>query len=209
MKFNDSTYAYPDAFYQNPESLEPTQENHFLQVPQSNLITNPTAKYITLNSSDRNRKIWPTTSEFQLRTGQTYNNIQSIKLISCVVPNRNNVLDQPYLLVDIREIEGTYDAASAPSQRAFSKIYFQEAPGPEKFLRLDKGVGDPLTRVYWPTPKASLDRFTISFRTYDGQLFSFGDDTGPEIDPLIQTNITLEIRDYIPDVKKAIGHRNP
>jgi hypothetical protein len=201
--------AFPKAFYLNPGfSIQPTEENHFLQAPQSNLITNPTAKYITLDSATRNRTIWPTTSEFQIRTGTTYKNIQSIKLLSCIIPDTNNVLDEPYLLLQIKEIEGTYDAATTPCQNAFSKIYFQEAPGPDFFLRLDKGVGDPLTRVYWPTPKASIDRFTVSFRKYNGELFIFGNDNGPEIDPLLQTSITLEIRDVVPDVNKALGNRN-
>lgn len=132
--------------------------------------------------------------------------MQSVKLLSAVVPNTNNVLDEPYLLLQIDEIEGMYDAASRASQNAFTKLYFK--PSPTNFLRLDKGVGDPLTRIYWPTPKASIDRFTLSIRTYDGEIFDFGTDDGDQPNPELQTMFTLEINNYVPDAKTAMGHRN-
>lgn len=219
---------YPDSFYQLPKTrhIEGTEddekilESMFLQLPQSNLIINPVPAYITLNSEDRNRLKWPKTSEFQIKfvesdpgqpngaAGVVYKNVYSIKLLSCVVPNRNNVLDEAYLLLEIPELEGMYDAASLPSQKAFCKLYFQRAPGPSTFLRLDRGIGDPLTLVYWPTPKAKIDKLTVIFRRYDGTVFDFGSDTGPNPNPNFQTTVTFEIRNYVTDVKKAIGSRN-
>ena len=190
----------------------------WLQLPQSNLIINPKSDYLTLNSADRNRAKWPSTSNFCIKliddepgqpngvVGKRYRNIQSVKLLSAVVPNTNDVMDEPYLLLQINEVEGMYDAASRASQNAFTKLYFKPSPG--KFLRLDRGVGDPLTRVYWPTPKATIDRFTMSVRTYDGEVFDFGTDDGDDIDPALQTTFTLEIKDYVPDSKSALGHRN-
>jgi len=211
---------------QLPYSLPPTTskpanlwgQDAWLQLPQSNLIVNPKSDYVTINSSDRDRKKWPSTSDFCIKliddepgqpngvVGKRYRNIQSVKLLSAVIPNTNNVIDEPYLLLQIDEIEGMYDSASRPAQNAFSKLYFKPSPG--KFLRLDKGVGDPLTRIYWPTPKATIDRFTMSLRTYDGKVFDFGQDNGDDINQLLQTTFTLEIKDYVPDAKAALSHRN-
>lgn len=195
--------------------------NHdFLQLPQANLIVNPVPSYLTISSADRNRLKYPSTSQFTIKlvdddpgqpngvSGQSYRNIQSVKLLSSVIPNKNNVLDEAYLLLEIRELEGMYDACTRPSQEAFSKLYYQNMPGQRSFLRMDRGIGDPLTRMFWPTPKALLNTVSVAFRKYDGSLFDFGPDTGPEIDPTVQTNITLEIRTYIPDAKAALGHRN-
>ena len=211
------SFPYPLTSYASrPANL--MGQDAWLQLPQANLIVNPKSDYVTINSADRDRKKWPSTSNFCIKfvddepgqpngvVGKRYRNVQSVKLLSGVVPNTNNVLDEPYLLLQINEIEGMYDAASRPSQNAFTKLYFKPSPG--KFLRLDKGVGDPLTKVYWPTPKATIDRFTVSIRTYDGDVFDFGTDDGDEPDPELQITFTLEIKDYVPDAKTALGHRN-
>lgn len=202
----------------NPAQGDLGASDAWYQLPQANLVVNPKSDYVTINSSDRNREKWPSTSNFSIKliddepgqpngvVGKRYRNIQSVKLLSAVVPNTNNVLDEPYLLLQIDEIKGMYDAASRPARNSFTKLHFMPSPG--NFLRLDKGVGDPLTRVYWPTPKATIDRFTMSVRTYDGEVFDFGTDDGDEPDPLLQTTFTLEIKGYVSDSKTALGHRN-
>ena len=195
-----STFTYPDEIYKLPYQPD-------LPLPQSNLVQNPVPFYVTMNSADRDRLKYPSTSEYQIFFNR-YKNIQSVKLLSCVIPNTGNVLNEPYLLLEIKEFEGMYDAASIASSRAFSKLYFHQPSGSEDFLRLDRGVGDPLTLVFWPDTKASIDRLTVAFRLYDGTVFNFGDDTGNVINPLLQTNITLEIRSLVPDCKTALGHRN-
>lgn len=209
-----SERAYPDVF---PEKLVP------LQPPQSNLIINPVPIYISLDSRDRDRALWPQTNQYRVpfvtssnnrnikTTGDRIKNVYSISLLSCVVPNAADVFDQPYLLLQIDEIEGIYDAANPTTSNALTKLYFRECYSGSKFLRLDKGVGDPTSRIYWPAPKASLEQLTISFRNYDGTLFSFGTDTVPPTDPNteLQTTLTLEIRTYIVDTFDTIGHRNP
>lgn len=209
----ESTRSYPDVFPDKP----------FLQLPQANLILNPVPFYISADSRDRNRDACPQTNNYRIplvtsstnpavkSTGDRLKNIYSISLLSCVVPNTPGVFDQPYLLLQIDEIDGLYDAANAPTTRAMTKLYFREACAGSKFLRLDKGVGDPTTRIYWPAPRASLEQLTISFRNYDGTLFDFGADTTPPTAPNteLQTTITLEIRTFVPDADTALGHRNP
>lgn len=204
--------AYPAVYRDAP----------FLQLPQQNLIINPVPVYLTIDSRDRDRVTWPQANHFQIplassRTdtrvkavGERYKNIYSISLLSAVVPNMNNVLDEPYLLFQIDEIDKVYDSANPACARAFTKLYFKEVCPSSKYLRLDKGVGDPLTKIYWPAPKASLDRLTFSFRRFDGSLFAFGPDSAPPADPLTdrQTSVTLEIRTYVVDAGRALGHRN-
>jgi len=204
--------AYPQVYRDVP----------FFQLPQENLITNPVPFYLTVDSRDRDRRVWANSNEFRIplvtssqdlnvkAPNVRYKNIYSIGLLSCVVPNRGNVLAEPYLLLQIDEIDNVYDSANPPSAKAFTKLYFTEPCAGSSYLRLDKGVGDPLTKVYWPAPRSSLDQVTISFRRYDGSLFDFGADD-PLPDPPLedrQTSITLEIRNFVVDTGKAIGHRN-
>lgn len=209
----DSERAYPDVFPEKP----------FKQESQDNLIINPVPIYISVDSRDRDRTVWPQTNEYRVplvssstnpnvkTTGDRIKNIYSIALLSCVVPNNPDIFDQPYLLLQIDEIKGIYDAANPTTTNALTKLYFRECYSGSKFLRLDKGVGDPSARVYWPAPKASLEQLTISFRHYDGTLFDFGADNTYPADPNteLQTTLTLEVRTYVVDSLDTIGHRNP
>jgi hypothetical protein len=205
--------AYPQVYRDAP----------FYQQPQSNLIINPVPFYLTIDSRDRDRSVWPNTNAYRiplvssdrdlsvLSPNVRYKNIYSISLLSCVVPNHGGVMFEPYLLLQINEIDRVYDSASPVCARAFTKLYFKEVCPSSKFYRLDKGVGDPLTKIYWPAPRASLESITLSFLHPDGTLFDFGPDNPlPDpVDPLLQTTITLEIRTFVTDSGKAIGHRNP
>jgi hypothetical protein len=206
-------YAYPQVYRDAP----------FYQQPQTNLIVNPVPAYLTLDSRDRDRKVWPNTNQYRiplvasdndlnvLSPNVRYKNIYSISLLSCVIPRIGGVMFEPYIILQIDEIDRVYDSANTACAKAFTKLYFKEVCPASKFYRLDKGVGDPLTKIYWPAPRASLESITLSFRHPDGTLFDFGPDA-PLPDPMIkdlQTTITLEIRTYVTDSGKAIGHRNP
>lgn len=216
----DFPFAYPQELFRPVyQSWDSAVGNQFAQLPQSNLVVNPVPDYITLSSADRDRKKYPSTSEYTIKLiddapgqpngvpGVQYKNVESVKLLSAAVPNTNNVMDEPYLLLEIKELTGNYDSASRVCQDAFTKLIFQRVTLSD-FLRLDKGVGDPLTRVFWPTPLACIDRLSLAFRTYDGELFDFGTDDGPQPDPKLQTSVTLEIRTVVPNVKAALGNRN-
>jgi hypothetical protein len=195
----------------------------FYQQPQSNLIVNPVPAYLTIDSRDRDRRVWPNTNQYRIplvasdndlnvkSPNVRYKNIYSISLLSCVIPNHGGVMFEPYLILQIDEIDRVYDSADIACSRAFTKLYFKEVCRTSRFFRLDKGVGDPLTKIYWPAPRASLESITLSFRHPDGTLFDFGADA-PLPDPVLtdlQTTITLEIRTFVTDTGKAIGHRNP
>jgi hypothetical protein len=208
----DAERAYPLVYRDEP----------FLQLPQTNLIVNPVPHYLTLDSRDRDRTTWRNTNQYKIplvapdnkpsvmSPNVRYKNIYSVSLLSAVIPNLGGVLSEPYLLLQIDEIDDVYDAANPACARAFTKLYFKEVCPGSSYLRLDKGVGDPLTKIYWPAPRASLESITISFRHYDGTLFDFGPDALPPADPLPdrQTSITLELRTFVVDSGKAIGHRN-
>ena len=191
----------------------------FMQMPQTNLIVDPVCKYLSIDSRDRDRTIYPNTNHFRVplevsnntpSTGTRYRNIYSVTLLSCVVPNVPQIFTQPYILLQIDEVSGLYDAANPTSAKAFTKLYFREVTGSSAFLRSDKAVGDPSCKIFYPAPRASLDHVTVSFRYYDGTLVDFGADTTAPTDPntLVQTTFTLEIKTMVVDVPDTIGHRN-
>ena len=204
-----ASYAYPAVYKDRP----------FLQVPQMNLVINPKPLYLHVESTERNRERYPNPAEYVFplvsesgdvdTPGERYKNVYEISLLSATVPNSSAVFDYPYLILQIDEIGGHYHSVGPGCKKAFTKLFFENPGG--KFLRVDKGIGDPAVRVFYPTVLASLSKLSISIRKPDGTLFNFGTDTVSPQDPNpdIQNTFTFQIYTKIVDVEDALGHRNP
>lgn len=204
-----ASYRYPFVYKDAP----------FMQLPQANLINNPKPRYLHVDSRNRDRNKYPNPNHYVYplvssqndvdTPGVVYKNIHEIRLISAAIPDINSPLDFPYLILAIDEIDGIYDAATPQVKRAIGKLLFCECGG--KFLRFDPGISDGVVRNFWPAPLASLSRLTLSWLKPDGTLFSWGTDTTPPtpVNEELQNSFTLQIITEVPDVREAIGHRNP
>ena len=207
-----SNQAYPHVFMPQP----------FWQLPQKNLISDPDPEYLSIDSQDRDRRADPNPNEYTIQLvtsdtsgyinapGAAYKNITSIELISAVIPNVNNVLDEIYLILEIPEIdETTYRATNHNLSRGFAKLMFCKCDGTNKWLRLDLILSDPLKKVFYPSPKASIERMTIRLKKRDGTLFNFGTDNSlpTDVNPDIQNSFTFKITTKVVDTE-PLGHRN-
>lgn len=190
----------------------------FLQPPQENLIESPLPYYLSIESTNRDRTKYPSPSDYVFSlipsdsnigaTRYTYRNIYEIALESVAIPYNASILAVPYLLLQIKEIEGHYDSAHTPTTKAFAKLYLKQVGS---FMRLDKENCEPLIRVYYPAPLASLTKMSISICNPDGTLFNFGTDTTPPDAPdaAIQNSFTFRFKRRVVDVEDTIGHRDP
>lgn len=203
------SYSYPAVYKDEP----------FMQLPQLNLINNPKPRYLHVDSRNRNRERYPNPNNYVYplvsssndvdTPGVVYKNVFQIRLTSAVIPNINAPLDLPYIILAIDEIEGIYDASTPQCKRAFGKLLFCGGTG--KFLRLDTGISDGIVRTFWPSPLASLSKLSLCWLKPDGSLFNWGTDNAPPnpINEDLQNSLTFEIITEVPDVRQAIGHRNP
>ncbi len=53
-------------------------------------------KFVTIHSEDRDVKKWPNSNHFEIFLPQTYNNVQSLKLIECNFPSNNYTFSTDY-----------------------------------------------------------------------------------------------------------------
>ena len=207
-----STQAYPHVFMPQP----------FYQLPQKNLIDDPDPDYLSIDSHDRDRTKFPNPNEYTIPLvssdtngqgsvpGRRYKNVTSIELISAVIPNRANVLDEIYLILDIPEIEEeTYHASNHNLSKGFAKLLFCKCDGTLKWLRLDIDLSDPLHKIYYPKPKASLDKITIRLLKRDGTPFNFGTDNSlpADVNLDLQNSFTFKITEKVTDAN-ILGQRN-
>lgn len=156
--------------------------------------------YISIDSRDRDRDIWPLTSQFEVKlappssyTGaqiqRNFKNVISVELMNAVFPNTKKILDMQYIYLNIREIDGILDTTCG-GKRYFAKLLPQHAIG--NFLYNYQDLGDRAKKVY-PFRGARLDKLTIEFRDPTGTIVNFGNDIGETINPILQTSVTLKI----------------
>lgn len=141
--------------------------------PNDNLEYEKTEKYLVVNSRDRDVSIYPSSSKFVINLDQEYRNISSVELIQAIVPDKNNVTLEPYLLLNINELENTMDSNNKEIFEAFAILQTCPATVTNSFLHIDKRIFENVI-LHYKTPKANLSKLTISITDSEGGIFDFG-----------------------------------
>ena len=148
--------------------------------------------YILVNSKDRDTDAYPQPESYTVDLPTTFKNIESVRLVSGTIPDVNNVRDEPFLLLDVSQLNETYSKFYSTSGNlcAFDIIRFSDNRTSTKFNYIQPG----LNNFYKPV-LAKLRRLTIKIRDQNGALFSFGDDT--VFDTLRQNSFVFELTELV------------
>ena len=208
LEDDSAPMTYPDVY----------APREFLQSPQLNLISNP-SWFLSIDSSDRDRSKYPNPFKYTIHmtgtsdnsnvTGHRYKNVHSIELISAILPNVDEIKDEQYIILDIEELEDIgFDSSNQNLKGAYAKLVLDSHIN-QNFLLLDADNSRPLQRIYYPAPKASVDRLTITLKKPNGDIINLGPDNDPDLPPLkeIQNSFTFKIITKITDAS-VLGHRN-
>ena len=92
-----------------------------------------------------------------------------------------SVINEPYLLLDIDEIEGPYDGTNDINSKAFAKLVLSSDWRREYFFSqissfVYMSTAGNETYKYNPTNLGSLDKMTLGLKKHDNELYSFGND---------------------------------
>ncbi len=117
-------------------------------------------------------------SLYKIHFQNTYRNITSIELVSANIgltcdgnlSNPNELVQEPYVLLILDEIDGIFDSANVNISNAFAKI---PTASSGTFIR-NAGGGSNYRKVYYPNPLASLNALTIRLVKNNGELVDFG-----------------------------------
>ena len=138
-------------------------------------------QYIAIDSRDRNLTTSPKPNNYVFRLPFPLKNVQSIYLIKTIIPNVNNVTNEPYLVLEIPEInhQQFMSASNGTLQNATSVLVpciYQSSSS--AFLACHSKINDEI--IYYPTTKnVRLDRITVRFKKSNGDYFDFGTDSNP------------------------------
>jgi len=129
--------------------------------------------YLTINSKDRDITTYSSSSKFVINLDSEYKNITSIELITAIIPDKNNVINEPYLLLNIKELDTLMDSPGKELSESFAMLQLAPPTSPGTFIQIDKRTFEN-TVLNFHTPKSSLSKLTISITDSEGVLFSFG-----------------------------------
>jgi hypothetical protein len=154
-------------------------------------------EYITIHSKDRDTSVYPSPSKYKIdlaeQTGQHILNVKTISLYSAIIPDVNGASDEPYLLLQVDEIEGPYTSTNTTSQRACALLQMDHSYG-TKFINVKLDTcKDLASKVI----QKNLKNLSISFRDQTGAIFDFGSDTaGSPVNYDIQNTLVFKIERY-------------
>lgn len=162
---------YEQNNYKNVYSKE---YNELLSLKQEPLIEyNKIEYYLTVSSKERDTTNYPSCSNYTTNLAKEFKNIYSIELIQCIIPDKNNVLHEPYLLLRIQELEDVMISNDINMSNAFAVLQLTSAVSSGYFINTAHHVHEN-TIKYFNTPKHSLNKMSISIIDTDGNIFDFG-----------------------------------
>lgn len=132
--------------------------------------------YLTVSSRDRDRTVYPSVNRYVIQLPREFRNIASIELIQAIIPDKNNVTHEPYLLLMIDEIKDVMISSDKAMSESFAVL--QLTSPLVGFIQLDKRIHENTVKEF-RTPMAGLSKMSISLKKYDGTLFNFGNDSSP------------------------------
>ncbi len=140
------------------------------------------SEVVNVYSKDRDITLFPSPSNYSISflntVGKTFKNVESVRLLSAVFPDVNNVSQQPFLVLQIEELEnsGMFGSNSILNNGSFL-VQLDRPVSIGFFLNTKTDICKSIINAY-STPLRELSKMTIKITDESGNLFNFGTDTG-------------------------------
>jgi hypothetical protein len=149
--------------------------------------------YLHISSSDRDVSIFPNVNKYVIELDDNYKNIFSIELLQAIIPDINSVTNEPFLILNVNEISDVMQSRNRVIKESFAIL--QMATSLNGFIQIKKDVHEQTVKYYHTTPKATLNKMTISILKNDGTLFDFGSGNGSNLQNTFVFKITTLEKD--------------
>jgi hypothetical protein len=164
-------------FHQNSyKDVYSSSNNQQLSTSQEPEIEYEEVEYfLTISSKDRDSTLYPNVNHYNVSFPKEFKNITSIELIQGIIPDKNNITHEPYLLLRIEELEDVMVSFNRQISDSFAMLQLAPAVSNGRFINLDKRIYENTVK-FFKTPKASLTKMTVTITDSDGIPFDFGTD---------------------------------
>lgn len=150
--------------------------NQLSVVQESGIEYETKCNYLVISSKDRDIINYPKSNYYVVNLENEYKNISSVSLVQAIIPDKNSVTSEPYLLLKINELDNVMDSNDRHISDAFAIIQLTPPTVSGTFIQNDSRIHES-TVLYYKTHKASLSKITISITDLEGTPFEFGGDS--------------------------------
>lgn len=150
--------------------------NSLSVVQESNIEYESKCNYLVISSKDRDIINYPKSNFYVVNLENEYKNISSVSLVQAIIPDKNSVTSEPYLLLKINELDNVMESNDRHISDAFAIIQLTPPTVTGTFIQNDSRIHES-TVLHYKTHKASLSKITISITDSDGTPFEFGGDS--------------------------------
>jgi hypothetical protein len=165
-EFNDQAYSKNDygRVYQENAQLSHIQE------PDINY--SKVEYYLTVSSRDRDTSLYPNGSQFSITLPREFKNVYSIELLQAIIPNQNSVINEPYLILTVDELDDIMYSNNKTIAEGFAMLMLTPPNG--NFISIDNRIHENTVLYFGTNNKAKLSKMTIKITDVDGNIFDFG-----------------------------------
>lgn len=191
------------------ESFSRYASRRWQETPQSTMRD----YYLHIDSGSRNPIVYPNRSSFRWELTEPLRDVVSIEVLTLAVPNINNLIAEPYVLLDLGQLN-TWEAGVNRTS-TFQVLYAaqrvnwwpsQTPPDPldsnaaQGLIIFDKKSAERSPTIYYPS-KPRMSDLNITLRNRLGQQLDLGND--PNLNSVIvqadcQWSMTLKIQCAVP-----------
>lgn len=158
--------------------------------------------YVNIDSRDRDRRVWPNANQFQVQFDpapgfagaaiqRSFKNVVSVELIHAVVPASANVAADMYVNLHIPELDAAV-VETSHGNRCFASILL-EAYHTTHLKSVNEGLAKHVKT--FSVKGTRIDKMTIEFRDWKGDLIDLGTDASLPSAPTaaVQSSVLLRI----------------
>ena len=147
-------------------------------IQEQGIVYTDTTHYVNVNSNSRDSTKYPLHYDYRINLNSDYKNVTKVSLVSVVFPNSTDILDEPYLTIDLGELNFIDFESATTRHRGFCMLPLKAS------TKLAGGFINPELNVAChcslelKTPIAKLSNLTVKIRDSDGTIYNFGNSAG-------------------------------
>jgi hypothetical protein len=172
-KYNGNPTEFNDQAYNKNDYNRVYQENTQLsRLQEPDINYSRVEYYLTVSSRDRDVSIYPNGSQFSVVLPKEFKNVYSIELLQAIIPNQNSVLDEPYLVLTVDELDDIMYSNNKTIAEGFAMLMLTPPNG--NFISIDNRIHENTVLYFGTNNKAKLSKMTVKITDVDGNIFDFG-----------------------------------
>lgn len=173
------------------------------------------SELIIIDSGDRDRATYPNPNSYTINflnntIGKQFRNVKSLQLITGVFPHKQSIDQEPYLILDIKELDN--NSVFGTNNYVYNANSIIQLDRPIKdtyFWNMKTDVAKNMLSEF--DPPITLSKMSINIRKKDGTLFNFGTDNALPNDPdkslqhMLTFEVIYELKEYSQENKSIYG----